>query len=51
MKPAVSTEAMTSVRKFEMSLNQPSTSAGKRVRGEIEMNLRQKLGPSGRRGK
>ena len=41
--------AMTSVRKYEMALNQPNTPVGKRVRGEIEMN-KAELGPSGRRG-
>ena len=49
LKPVETTPAMTSVRKFEMSLNQPRTSVGKRVRGEIEMN-KAELGPSGRRG-
>ena len=49
LKPVETTPAMTSVRKFEMSLNQPRTSVGKRVRGEIEMNKAER-GPSGRRG-
>ena len=49
LKPVETTPAMTSVRKFEMSLNQPRTSVGKRVRGEIEMNKVER-GPSGRRG-
>ena len=49
LKPVETTPAMTSVRKFEMSLNQPRTSVGKKVRGEIEMN-KAELGPSGRRG-
>ena len=49
LKPSEPTQASMSVRKFEMSLNQPRTSVGKRVRGEIEMN-KAELGPSGRRG-
>ena len=49
LKPVETTPAMTSVRKYEMALNQPNTPVGKRVRGEIEMN-KAELGPSGRRG-
>jgi len=49
MKPPETTTAMTSVRKYEMALNQPETEVGKRVAGEIAMNNAER-GPSGRRG-
>jgi hypothetical protein len=49
MKPTKTTAAMTSVRKYEMALNQPETEVGKRVAGEIAMNNVEK-GPSDRRG-
>jgi hypothetical protein len=49
MKPTKTTAAMTSVRKYEMALNQPETEVGKRVAGEIAMNDAER-GPSGRRG-
>ena len=49
LKPSEPTQASMSVAKYTMALNQPRTSVGKRVRGEIEMN-KAELGPSGRRG-
>ena len=49
LKPVETTPAMTSVRKYEMALNQPNTPVGKRVAGEIAMNDAER-GPSGRRG-
>ncbi len=49
MKPTKTTAAMTSVRKYEMALNQPETEVGKRVSGEIAINNAER-GPSGRRG-
>ena len=49
MKPPKTTEAMTSVRKYEMALNQPKTEVGERVAGEIVMNDAER-GPSGSRG-
>ena len=49
MKPPKTTEAMTSVRKYEMALNQPNTPVGKRVAANNATNAAE-LGPSGRRG-
>jgi hypothetical protein len=49
MKPTKTTAAMTSVRKYEMALNQPETEVGKRVAGEIAMDKAER-GLSGRRG-
>lgn len=49
LKPSEPTQASMSVAKYTMALNQPRTSAGKKVRGEIEMNKAER-GSSGRRG-
>ena len=49
LKPVETTPAMTSVRKYEMALNQPNTPAGKRVAANNAMNDAER-GPSGRRG-
>jgi len=38
MKPTKTTAAMTSVRKYEMALNQPGTRMGRSVLGNIAMN-------------
>ena len=49
LKPVETTPAMTSVRKYEMALNQPNTPVGKRVAANNTMNDAER-GPSGRRG-
>ena len=49
LKPVETTPAMTSVRKYEMALNQPNTPAGKIVAANNAMNDAER-GPSGRRG-
>ena len=49
LKPVETTPAMTSVRKYEMALNQPNTPVGKRVAANNATNDAER-GPSGRRG-
>jgi hypothetical protein len=49
MKPPETTTAMTSMRKYEMALNQPNTRMGRSVRDNIAMDKAER-GPSGRRG-
>ena len=50
MKPPETTAAMTSVRKYEMALNQPETEVGKRVAGENAMNTAELGGSKNQRG-
>ena len=49
MKPPETTTAMTSMRKYEMALNQPNTRMGRSVRDNIAMDKAER-GPSDRRG-
>jgi hypothetical protein len=49
-KPPETTAGMTSVRKYEMALNQPETEVGKRVAGEIAMNTAELGGSKNQRG-